>query len=1347
MTTAPRLAQSSTTPERLGDYAILSPISAGGMGIVYRARHVTSDAIVAVKTVHLESESLLSGIRREIRSLRSLEHPGVVRILEDGTDGGVPFYAMELLDGPTLRQFHRARAFTPSTAGSRELDRYGWMPPVRVADLEAPTRALEEVDVADGEEAPEPRGEPISADPKRLQLALSTILTILKTLAFVHGRGVVHRDLKPDNIILMPRRGPVIVDFGISIQSLSATAREALESGGRAMGSPGYMAPEQIRGDIVDARADLYAIGCMLFEIVTGRLPFEAQALKLLFSKKLHADAPSPRAFIASIPVELDRLIVRLLARRPEQRPGHADDVAAALAAMGADDHGQPGPPVDPYLYRPQLAGRDNAVQALAAVLSRATVGIAAAARKVPPSGVERSGASSEVRRSRAALLDPIGIASEELATRLDATIDVVGGTAVGSSRGCFAFVGGESGVGKTRLAVEIATHAQRRGFSVVTCQCVRVDTEADVRALGVRAAPLHPFSDFFLAVADRCRALGETGYEELLGAGGSLLASYQPVLALLPGFKREPRSEDLPPEAAREQVHEALRHTMRAFAAREPLLLVIDDLQWADEHTLHFLRSLDTAWFDKNPIVILPTYRVEEDTRELADLRQLRADTSVVLERLHEDAMIRIVRDMLAVDTPDPRLIAFLQTHSEGNPFFIAEFLRAAITKRLLRRDGSGSWQYEVDDTHEHIDSLPLPAALRDIIAFRLAGLSAEARAVAEMLAVLGREAQGSVLDRAQRRTRLLEGDAVNELVLRNVVEEHEPGTIRFVHDKIREIAYASIDEGRRAGLHRSAGEALAAWAEPLGEAERLSAELAHHFAEAKLVEKACDYFEKAGERAMAEGTYSDAVRFFERAADLWPSAPHSAEAEGQASLVRRAGWVRKAAMGYHALGDLFSAEKKGREAMRLATGGTTLLDLQLQGSSVEKAIYVSKAVVEVGVQLSGLFDRLGARKDGSRTALHREAALTAEKLAETYMFLNDQTRAAIATVLAGNHAQRLGASPELARACSQLAIAASYVPAHRLGKVYADRAQKIARLLRDRRTDLDIDFMRGFWSTGCNDGREARACLTSSLRLSRELMDRRREEESLALLGMLEAMHGLHGESLDRYAELEELALRSQNEQARFWAYAGRAQVWVRLGRANATIEDYDRLRPYIERAGDTAERIQLVVPGPVYARKGMLAEAKSALHDFLRLTENKAPAGCMLFWSYEAACDTAFLLVKRVPASERAEMKRLAELTVRVIEQFATIFPIGRCEAQRARARALEVVGKTRAAEKLLGAAIESARSFDLPVETGKAHADMARISTDSRKRSEHAKAARDIFTRVGTWGLIEEIDEAS
>ncbi len=1315
MEASQRARTAANEPERLGDYDIVAPLSAGGMGVIYRGRPRAGGPDVALKTVHLESESLLSGMRREIRSLKGLAHPGVVRILDEGTDRGVPFYAMELLEGPTLRQFHNARAITRSTHGDDAAPSSGTFGP-----------AMEE------------RGAPLppSADRASLTRALSIVRTISHTLAFVHGRGIVHRDLKPDNVILTEDRGPVIVDFGLAVRALGQSGREELEAAGRIMGSPGYMAPEQVRGDLVDARADLYALGCMLFEIATGRLPFEGSAVKLLFSKKLFAEPPSTRAFSPDTPLDLDRLVMRLLSRRVEDRPGHADDVARTLAALGAERLGPAGPPPEPYLYRPALVGRDDVTKLAVAAMAVATATKAA----LEPSDQPDDGAPStwvDVRAENAppsdvrVIREPHGTGP---ATQLDLTLDVVAGAAASSAAGDLLFVSGESGAGKTRLAMELSTEAVRRGFAVVSCQGICVDTEGPEQ--GVRAGPLHLFRDFFTTLSDRIRARGEAGYEQLLGERGAVLAAYHPDLAELPGHVAiEP--PDLPPEAARERVHEALRETLSAFAQEQPLFLVLDDVQWADEHTLGFLCSLRREWFAKSPLLILVLFRREEQTPTLSALVSAWDRPAIELPKLREDSLIRIVQGMLAVPLPDPRLVAFLCEHGGGNPFFIAEYLRAAISERVLVRDADGNWSCgpEADGP---LGALPLPHSLSALIELRLRGLSHEARRIVDALAVLGRETVGAVLDHTVGAAQLLASEPMGELVLRSVVEEHEPGVIRFVHDKIREAIYARLTDAARRELHLRAGAALLSWAERGSGTSQIASELAHHFAEGGDADRACQFFELAGERSFADGSFVDASRSFEAAAALWTNAG------GARGNVRRAGWVRKAAAALHATGNLRGAERRGREALELLTGGPTLLDQDPPGRLFDRARYASRAMTHVATQLLGLLKSERTTAPAGDREAHREAALAAEKLAESYLFLNDQTRAALATVLAGNHAQRLGPSAELARAYSQLAIAASYIPLHPLGKVYAERAQSIARVVCDRRTDLVVEFMRGFWSAGLFDGRESRACLSTALALSRELSDRRREEECLALLGMVEAIHGLHGDSLDRYGELERLALRSQNEQARFWAYTGRAQVWVRLGRVNATIDDYERLQPYVERTGDTAERIQLVVPGPLYVKKGLRDRARATLADFLRLTVDRAPAGCMLFWSYAAACDTAFALLEDAAPRERAQLEHEAEQTVRVMEQFANIFPLGRSEAQRARGRWLARAGNTRKARRLLHAALDSAHALDLPIEGAKAHLDLAKLSESATERERHRSAARDVCARVGSWGLLDEVE---
>ncbi|NUP05938.1 MAG: protein kinase [Polyangiaceae bacterium] len=1256
------------------------------MGVVYRAQHETTGVRVALKTVQVEGESLVAGVRREIRALGALDHPGVVRIVDDGTDRGVPWYAMEILEGPTLRQLHRDRVATPITRSGP-----------RSEFQEAATRPISpELVIGERRDTVEPTGPtrflPIDGG-DRLQTALSIVRTLCRTLAFVHGKGIVHRDLKPDNVIMVEGRGPVILDFGIAVRSMGASSRETLDSAGRPIGSPAYMAPEQIRGDIVDSRADLYAVGCMLFEIVTGRVPFENEQLSSILSRKVHGEAPSPRAFVPTISDDLEQLVVRLLARRPEDRLGHADDVATALAALGAADIGPPGPIAEPYLHRPQLSGRETALGAVLEALIACSSG--------KPSSRRESGIDLKPSPKAKSIIGTVG------------TLDVTSRAepvAASSAQGSFVFVGGESGVGKTRLSIEVATSAVRRGFNVVTCQCIRLDTEADVREGAVRAAPLHAFQSLLVGIADRCRARGELTFEEILGERGPILAPYEPSFSSLPGFDRYPTPPDLPPEAARSRVLQALADTLSAFAADTPLLLVIDDLQWADELSLAFYRSLDQRWFSSNAVVVVSTYRIEEMSRELDVLLKTSGALNVVLDRLGEEAVVRVVSDMLAVEVPDPRLVSFLLARSEGNPFFIAEYLRAAIGRELLRRDDRGIWHYEAEGgSGASIDALPLPRTIQDVIAMRIAGLSIEATNIARIMAVLGRELDDQLLDVALGTSRVLESDGLRELLRRQVLEDRGNGRVRFVHDKLREVTYGGIAEADRPAAHLAAARALESWGERAGEIERLAPELAHHYAEASENERACQYLERAGEQAMAEGSYSDAARYFDRAAGLAPKLPRSAR-----DRVRLARWVRNTAKAFHALGDLQNAEIKGREALRIATGTDSLVDLEYRGKASNRARFVAGTVGAVGTQLFGLLDRLDRLAPGQAGAdLSREAALACEKLAETYLFLNDQTRAALATVLAGNHAQALGPSPELARACSQLAIAATYVPAHTIGKVYADRAKRIAGLLQDRHTDLHVEFMRGFWSAGIADGREARHCLTNALRLSRELSDRRREEECLALLGMLEAIHGLYDGALDRYRELEDLALRSQNEQARFWAAAGRAQVLGRTGRSHTTIEDYDHLQPYIEGTGDMSERIQLVIAAPVYVEKGLRDRAVRALDDFLRLTVDQSPAGCMLFWSYSAACETAFLLLDTASTYERRSLERRARQTAEVMDQFARIFPIGRSEASRARARIHWYDGEERAARKLFERAVAEATRFDLPMEAKKARADLSRL----------------------------------
>jgi len=213
-------------PERFGPFEIVRGrgVRIGGMSVVREARDTRTGELVAVKQVRGVEPAAVGALRQEIHALGRFRHPGVVRIIEQGTGAdGLPWYAMELIEGETLAA------------------RIGRLPPRAAATF---------ADVLPD---------------------LQIVRDLCQTLAFLHGEELVHRDLKPANVLIRPNGVPVLVDFGLASRRLDA-GRELLEGFRGAAGTPGFVAPEQQDGDLVDARADLFALGRILYQILTGTL-------------------------------------------------------------------------------------------------------------------------------------------------------------------------------------------------------------------------------------------------------------------------------------------------------------------------------------------------------------------------------------------------------------------------------------------------------------------------------------------------------------------------------------------------------------------------------------------------------------------------------------------------------------------------------------------------------------------------------------------------------------------------------------------------------------------------------------------------------------------------------------------------------------------------------------------------------------------------------------------------------------------------------------------------------------------------------------------------------------------
>lgn len=323
------------------------------MGQVFLAIHQPSGHHVAIKALAERNEASLSHFQREVSTLAALDYPGIVKILDHGICNGRPWYAMDWLEGPTLRHVLTAPAVESGDLSLQATERAE-----HLSDL------LQEV-------APAPPSSP----PTSIDEWLSLCVQILHALDYLHSRGVVHGDLKPENIFVLSSSRTVLADFGIS--HWFAPVREHLNVLPRSIGSLGYMPPEQIRGALIDARADLYAVGCLLYEGLTGLNPFFRATPNGTLLAQLNSVPAPPSAHRPEVSSALDSLILRLLSKSVADRPRYAREVLSELETQGhshaaprRDNTSVPGP-----LYRSALLGRAASLQSLRSHIERVNTG------------------------------------------------------------------------------------------------------------------------------------------------------------------------------------------------------------------------------------------------------------------------------------------------------------------------------------------------------------------------------------------------------------------------------------------------------------------------------------------------------------------------------------------------------------------------------------------------------------------------------------------------------------------------------------------------------------------------------------------------------------------------------------------------------------------------------------------------------------------------------------------------------------------------------------------------------------------------------------------------------------
>lgn len=764
-----------------GRYRLDERLGAGGMGTVYRATDLEGGRPVAVKFLLdvLEGEEHHHRFQREFRILTHLSHPRVVAVYDYGHVDGRPYYVMELLGGTDLVTYR--------------LDHGGRLPEDEIR-------------------------------------ALATQLC--QGLSYIHAEGLIHRDLKPGNIRLIGAGGCLpaslagddwtlkLMDFGLARPHDTSAP---LTASGALLGTVNYMAPEQAQGQPLDPRADLYALGVILYELATGRLPFSGDSPVAILLGHIQSLPVLPTVFEPELSPGLAEVIMGLLAKRPADRPATAADVLAALRATDE----QPtdltrlvtaAAPRAHLVFRAHLIGRDA-----------------------------------------------------ELA-RLSALLD-----AAWQRQGGLVLVEGEAGVGKTRLVRELADQVRLRGGRVLWGACYE----------GERL-PYGPFVEALRSLLD-----GE-GRADPQGLLDGLESQLRP---LFPGLEGAGQAESLPPpepDQARLRLFDATVRLLGRLAERQPLVLVLDDLHWADDASLELL-----AYLVRNcrslPLLLCGGARREERdeqhplTRLVWALSRQRLVERLELAPLPPPAAGDLLAALLGLSAPPEPLAAAILHHAEGNPFFVEELVKMLAEEGRLERQ-AGRWRLVADTTTASLEALWPPPTIRDLIGRRLGVLPPAVRDVLQRAAVLGREFTFDVLLAIDGLTENELLDAISELLRARLVEEiRDPrqDRYRFVHGMIQEVIYGDLPRRQRRRLHLAAGQALEHYtADGL---ELVAGQLARHFAEGGDTARAVTYGRQAADRARQLYANQEAIHAYSlalAAIDGLPEAERPAWRQQQLAL-----------------------------------------------------------------------------------------------------------------------------------------------------------------------------------------------------------------------------------------------------------------------------------------------------------------------------------------------------------------------------------------------------------------------------------------------------------------------------
>jgi serine/threonine protein kinase/tetratricopeptide (TPR) repeat protein len=763
-------------------FTIERELGSGGMGVVYEATDHERNSRVALKALTQRDALNIYRLKNEFRQLADLSHPNLVALHELCCENGSWFFTMELVDGVTFDAYvseqNTISSIPPAITDPRAVATVAGRI-VRDVSTTLSQRAI-------GSEFP--IGGRATCNARRLRRVLRQLV---EAVAALHDAGKLHRDLKPSNVLVTKEERVVVLDFGlVSNSTLVEPEPDAAERtvGGCVFGTPAYMSPEQAAGEAVTPASDWYAVGVMLFEALTGQLPFDGSVLEILRQKEA-LEPPPPSALFSSVPDDLDDLCRDLLRRDPKKRPtgaeilrrltGHAE-LPRILDAQATS------------ALRPQgelFVGRENHLTVLRDAFETSKQGT------------------------------PVTV-----------------------------FVHGVSGMGKSALVRCFANDLIQHDEAVVLRG----------RCYERESVPYKAFDNIIDALSRYLMRLPAEQAAELLPRNVHSLARLFPVLRRVKAIAhaRAPKHQTLEAREIRNQAFGALKELLLRITDFQPLVLNIDDLQWADMDSARLLAFL-LGRPDPPPLLLIGAYRRDE-AENSPFLRYILGDAGLVegaaelrdvpVDALSAEEAKTLCTELLS-DLPTTSALAAeaVSAESEGIPFFITELVQHVRT------------HIQRGDLEPSLDAL----SLKNVVLERVRSLPRDAQRLLETLSVAGGPIEQGV---AMQAAALSGADRAALLALRAArlirtrgTRQHDAAEV--YHDRVRETVVQAMHPEAVRLMHARIASAIESFG--ISDPERL---VAHYSGAGDGV--------RAGETALQAAHVAAQKLAFNRAAELYRNA-----------------------------------------------------------------------------------------------------------------------------------------------------------------------------------------------------------------------------------------------------------------------------------------------------------------------------------------------------------------------------------------------------------------------------------------------------------------------------------------